>query len=77
MLGIGQCVMAARTSNSSVLVEGEPGIGKSSLVREALADAADVGCQVFWSAGDELAKLPHSLQSTCLASLDPEQIRLR
>jgi DNA-binding CsgD family transcriptional regulator len=40
----------------SVLVEGEPGIGKSSLVREALADAADVGCQVFWGAGDELSQ---------------------
>jgi DNA-binding CsgD family transcriptional regulator len=40
----------------SVLIEGEPGIGKSSLVREALADAADVGCQVFWGAGDELSQ---------------------
>jgi DNA-binding CsgD family transcriptional regulator len=40
----------------SVLVEGEPGIGKSSLVREALAEAADVGCQVFWGAGEELSQ---------------------
>jgi DNA-binding CsgD family transcriptional regulator len=40
----------------SVLVEGEPGIGKSSLVRVALAEAADVGCQVFWAAGDELSQ---------------------
>jgi DNA-binding CsgD family transcriptional regulator len=40
----------------SVLIEGEPGIGKSSLVRETLAEAADVGCQVFWGAGDELSQ---------------------
>jgi DNA-binding CsgD family transcriptional regulator len=40
----------------SVLVEGEPGIGKSSLVQVALAEAADFGCQVFWAAGDELSQ---------------------
>ncbi|HEY5362345.1 MAG TPA: AAA family ATPase [Streptosporangiaceae bacterium] len=38
----------------SVLIEGEPGIGKSALVRAALADA--VGCEVFWGAGDELGQ---------------------
>ncbi|MGD0376044.1 MAG: AAA family ATPase [Streptosporangiaceae bacterium] len=41
---------------SSVLIEGEPGIGKSALVRAALADAAEAGCQVFWGAGDELGQ---------------------
>jgi DNA-binding CsgD family transcriptional regulator len=41
---------------STVLIEGEPGIGKSALVRAALARAADVGCQVFWGAGDELGQ---------------------
>ena len=41
---------------SSVLIEGEPGIGKSALVWAALAEAADVGCQVFWGAGDELGQ---------------------
>ena len=40
----------------SVLIEGEPGIGKSALVRAALAEAADVGCEVFWGAGDELGQ---------------------
>jgi len=40
----------------SVLVEGEPGIGKSTLVRVALADAAGAGCQMFWGAGDELSQ---------------------
>jgi DNA-binding CsgD family transcriptional regulator/tetratricopeptide (TPR) repeat protein len=41
---------------SSVLIEGEPGIGKSALVRAALAEAAEAGCQVFWGAGDELGQ---------------------
>src|SRR5690349_18614447 len=40
----------------SVLIEGEPGIGKSALVRAALAEAAEAGCEVFWGAGDELGQ---------------------
>jgi hypothetical protein len=40
---------------SAVLIEGEPGIGKSALVRAAVAEAA--GCQVFWGAGDELGQV--------------------
>jgi DNA-binding CsgD family transcriptional regulator len=40
----------------SVLIEGEPGIGKSALVRTVVAAAPDVGCQVFWGAGDELGQ---------------------
>jgi len=47
---------AAAGWGGPVLIEGEPGIGKSSLVRETLAEAADVGCQVFWGAGDELSQ---------------------
>ena len=39
----------------AVLIEGEPGIGKSSLVRTALAEAGPGG-QVFWGAGDELGE---------------------
>jgi len=38
----------------AVLVEGEPGIGKSELLRAAAADATGRGCQVFWAAGDPL-----------------------
>ena len=41
---------------SSVLIEGEPGIGKSALVRAAVAGAPEAGCQVFWGAGDELGQ---------------------
>ena len=47
---------AARGRGSSVLIEGEPGIGKSALVRAAVAAAQEAGCQVFWGAGDELGQ---------------------
>jgi predicted ATPase len=46
----------AEGRGSSALIEGEPGIGKSALVRTALAGAAGLGCQVFWGAGDELGQ---------------------
>jgi DNA-binding CsgD family transcriptional regulator/tetratricopeptide (TPR) repeat protein len=47
----------AKGLGSSVLIEGEPGIGKSALVRATLAaTAADVNCEVFWGAGDELGQ---------------------
>ena len=41
---------------SSVLIEGEPGIGKSALVRAVAGGAPDAGCQVFWGVGDELGQ---------------------
>ena len=44
----------AQGRGSSVLIEGEPGIGKSALVRAAVAEPTAAGCQVFWGAGDEL-----------------------
>jgi DNA-binding CsgD family transcriptional regulator len=40
----------------SVLIEGEPGIGKSALVRAALSGTGGSGCEVFWGAGDELGQ---------------------
>ncbi|HET6703876.1 ATP-binding protein, partial [Amycolatopsis sp.] len=40
----------------AVLVDGEPGIGKSTLVRAACAVATRSGCQVFRGAGDELSQ---------------------
>jgi DNA-binding CsgD family transcriptional regulator/tetratricopeptide (TPR) repeat protein len=41
---------------SAVLIEGEPGIGKSALVRALVAGRSDAGGQVFWGAGDELGQ---------------------
>ena len=46
----------ARGRGGSVLIEGEPGIGKSSLVWAAVAEAPEAGCEVFWGAGDELGQ---------------------
>jgi DNA-binding CsgD family transcriptional regulator len=48
--------VARGRAGGSVLIEGEPGIGKSALVRAALAGAPEAGCQVFWGAGDELGQ---------------------
>src|SRR3984957_11150333 len=45
-----------RGRGSAVLIEGEPGIGKSALVRAATAAASEAGCDVFWGAGDELGQ---------------------
>jgi DNA-binding CsgD family transcriptional regulator len=47
---------AARGRGSSVLIEGEPGIGKSALVRAAVAATQEARCEVFWGAGDELGQ---------------------
>jgi DNA-binding NarL/FixJ family response regulator len=47
---------AAHGRGSAVLIEGEPGIGKSALVRATAAQARDVGCEVFRGAGDELGQ---------------------
>jgi DNA-binding CsgD family transcriptional regulator/tetratricopeptide (TPR) repeat protein len=53
----------ARGSGNAVLIEGEPGIGKTSLIRSAIATAAQAArhgqqnaCQEFWGAGDELGQ---------------------
>jgi DNA-binding CsgD family transcriptional regulator len=46
----------ARGSGNAVLIEGEPGIGKTTLVRTALANLSAGSCQVFWGTGDELGQ---------------------
>ena len=66
-----------------MLIEGEPGIGKTALVRAALATAAHgfrphagahqvrrKACQVFWGAGDELGQ-----ELPLLPFLDALQVR--
>ena len=50
-----------------VWVEGEPGIGKSSLVAEALAAAGDPGWDVGWGMADQLSEgLPLRVMLDCL-----------
>jgi DNA-binding CsgD family transcriptional regulator len=50
-----------------VLVEGEPGVGKSALLRGGLATAADLGCEIGWAAADELSpRFPLRLLLDCL-----------
>jgi DNA-binding CsgD family transcriptional regulator/tetratricopeptide (TPR) repeat protein len=50
-----------------LLVEGEPGIGKSALLRGGLTDAADLGCEIGWAAADELSpRFPLRLLLDCL-----------
>jgi hypothetical protein len=46
----------ARGDGNAVLIEGEPGIGKTTLVRPALASLPSGSCQVFWGMGDELGQ---------------------
>ncbi len=40
----------------AALIEGEPGIGKSSLLRATVTEAEAVGCQVLWASCDELSR---------------------
>jgi DNA-binding CsgD family transcriptional regulator len=48
-------------------VEGEPGIGMSSLVVEALPGAAELGWDIGWGMADQLAeRLPLSVIQDCL-----------
>ena len=49
--GLVAAVAAGR--GGSVLVEGEPGIGKSALLAAGLAEAQRLGCAVFWESADE------------------------
>ena len=56
-----------RGDGAVVWVEGEPGIGKSSLVAQALAEAGDPGWDIGWGTADQLAEqLPLSVMQDCL-----------
>jgi predicted ATPase len=46
----------ARGGGNALLVEGKPGIGKTTLVRTAIASLPTGSCQVFWGTGDELGQ---------------------
>src|SRR5579864_9712191 len=56
-----------RDEGAVIWVEGEPGIGKSSLVAEALAGASEPGWDIGWGIADELTdQLPLRLMLDCL-----------
>src|SRR5579864_9453561 len=67
-----------RGEGAAVWVEGEPGIGKSSLVVEALAGMGELGWDVGWGIADQLAeRMPLSVIQDCLrvrlGSSDPRR----
>ncbi len=68
-----RCVQEVAAGHGrAVLIEGEPGIGKSALVRAACAEATQLNCQVFWGAGDELGQtLPLSPFLDALRTREP------
>ena len=56
-----------RGEGAVVWVEGEPGIGKSSLVVEALAAVGEPGWDIGWGFADQLAeRMPLSVMQDCL-----------
>jgi DNA-binding CsgD family transcriptional regulator len=69
-----------RGEGTVVWVEGEPGIGKSSLVAEALAEVSQPGWDVGWGEADQLTtRLPLRVMQECLqvrsSSTDPRRTR--
>jgi len=53
----------------AVLVEGEQGIGKTALLRQAVGEAGGAGCALRWAAADELRRgLPLWLMTQCLGA---------
>ena len=58
----------ANGEGRSVLVEGEPGIGKSLLISAGLAEGADLGCRVLRGAADEFGgRFPLRVLLDCFA----------
>ena len=70
----------ARGEGALAWVEGEPGIGKSSLVAEALGAGSDLGWDIGWGVADKLTeRLPLRVMLDCLqvrpGSPDPPRAR--
>jgi DNA-binding CsgD family transcriptional regulator/tetratricopeptide (TPR) repeat protein len=62
--------LVAAGVGGTLLVVGEQGIGKSTLLRAGLADAGEAGCRVAWGAADELDQpFPLRFMTLCLAGL--------
>src|ERR1700683_3786679 len=61
-------VEALRGGEGAVVwVEAEPGIGKSSLVVEALAGVSELGWDIGWGFADQLTeRMPLSVMQDCL-----------
>ena len=56
-----------RDEGAVVWVEGEPGIGKSSLVAEALSGASELGWEIGWGMAAQLTeRMPLSVMQDCL-----------
>ncbi len=54
-----------------VLVVGEQGVGKSSLLRAGLGEAEDQGCALLWGAADELGqRIPLWLMGEVLGAIE-------
>jgi len=65
----------AAGTGAAVLVEGEQGIGKSSLLRTGLYRAAAAGCRMLWGAAYELdQRFPLRLMEECLGPATPEPV---
>jgi len=65
----------------AVLVEGEPGIGKTVLLTAGLAEARPLGCEVLYGAADELGqRFPLQVMLECLGvearSRDPRRAEI-
>jgi DNA-binding CsgD family transcriptional regulator len=70
-----------RGVGSVIMVEGEPGIGKSALVAMGIADASGLGCEVMWATADQLSqRSPLGVMFTCLGvrlrSPDPRRAEI-